>query len=148
MIKNVQIEELFETDYVDSNPYKIIRDFKINHKEEFEKACETLKQERIKDANESCKLQSNCTKCAKTYMELDCNFTPCNYIKQTYGIVIKNKIYKLTDIITFPYGTKFENIETGTIYIMEQQLKILESDGTYNYPSLDKDSFEEGYRLA
>ena len=60
----------------------------------------------------------------------------------------KEKLYKISDIVKFPYGTRFENIETGTIYIIEQQLKILKNDGDYDYPALDKESFEENYRLV
>lgn len=56
-------------------------------------------------------------------------------------------MYKINDIVKFPYGTKFENIETGTIYIMEQQLKIIKNNGEYDYPAIDKESFEEKYRL-
>lgn len=59
---------------------------------------------------------------------------------------VKEKLYTLMDVVDFPYGTKFENTETGTIYIMEQQLKILKSNGDYDYPALDKDSFLELYR--
>lgn len=56
-------------------------------------------------------------------------------------------LYTLVDIVKFPYGSKFENIETGTIYVMEQQLKIIKNDGEYDYPALDEDSFEELYRV-
>ena len=75
----------------------------------------------------------------------------CPKCKRMYNIKInaeKETLYKISDIVTFPYGTKFENIETGTIYIIEQQLKILKNDGDYDYPALDKESFEENYRLV
>ena len=62
--------------------------------------------------------------------------------------VEKETLYKISDIVKFPYGTKFENVETGTIYIIEQQLKILKNNGDYDYPALDKESFEEDYRLV
>ena len=62
--------------------------------------------------------------------------------------VEKETLYKISDIVKFPYGTKFENVETGTIYIIEQQLKILKNNGDYDYPALDKESFEENYRLV
>ena len=68
---------------------------------------------------------------------------------ETYDIFKEEKetLYKIQDIVKFSYGTKFENIETGTIYIIEQQLKILKSNGEYDYPALSKDSFEENYRI-
>ena len=57
------------------------------------------------------------------------------------------KLYKLQDIVKYPYGTKFENIETGTTYIMLQELRILGSDGRYDYPAITSRSFEEEYRI-
>lgn len=55
--------------------------------------------------------------------------------------------YKINEIVNFPYGTKFENIESGTIYVIEQELKILKNDGSYDYPAINKYSFEENYRV-
>ena len=87
----------------------------------------------------------------------ECNF--CRFLYKNRGVAPmewkvntifeteKETLYKISDIVKFPYGTKFENVETGTIYIMEQQLKILKSNGDYDYPALYKYSFEEDYRL-
>lgn len=87
----------------------------------------------------------------------DCKF--CRFLYRNRGVAPmdwdidlmfdreKETLYKISDIVKFPYGTKFENIETGTIYIIEQQLKILKSNGEYDYPALGKDSFEEDYRI-
>lgn len=55
-------------------------------------------------------------------------------------------LYSIIGVVNSKYGTKFEAIESGTIYAMEQQLKIIKPDGTYDYPALDKDSFNEKFR--
>ena len=60
----------------------------------------------------------------------------------------KEKLYKISDIVKFPYGTKFENINSGSIYTMEQQLKIIKSNGEYDYPAIGRDTFYEDYRIV
>lgn len=81
----------------------------------------------------------------------DCQF--CRFLYKNRGVAPmkwkldtifnreKETLYKISDIVKFPYGTKFENIETGTIYIIGQQLKILKSNEEYDYPALNKDIF-------
>ena len=58
------------------------------------------------------------------------------------------KLYKISDIVKFPYGTRFENIETGSVYVMEQKLKIVKANGKYDYPVIGRDTFYEDYRIV
>ena len=60
----------------------------------------------------------------------------------------KEKLYKISDIVKFPYGTRFENIETGSVYVMEQKLKIVKANGKYDYPVIGRDTFYEDYRIV
>lgn len=53
--------------------------------------------------------------------------------------------YDIKAVCNSPYGTMFVNGSSGTIYIMEQQLKILNQDGTYDYPAIDAETFEEKF---
>ena len=53
--------------------------------------------------------------------------------------------YDIKGVCNSPYGTLFINGSSDTIYIMEQQLKILNPDGTYDYPALDAETFEEKF---
>ena len=146
MIK--QIKRLLGKQSVNDDAYRLKKECPDKSQESYN----VLKQERIKDANEFCGLQRSCVECTKYFIKFDdISFIPCSYIKDIYGEYIdslKNKTLKISDIVKFPYGTKFENIETGTIYIMEQQLKIIKPNGEYDYPAIDKESFEEGYRIV
>ena len=60
----------------------------------------------------------------------------------------EEKLYKISDIVKFPYGTRFENIETGSVYVMEQELKIVKGNGEYDYPAIGRDTFDEDYRIV
>lgn len=60
--------------------------------------------------------------------------------------MLKGQIsYNIKDVCNSPYGTMFVNGSSDTIYIMEQQLKILNQDGTYDYPAIDAEIFEEKF---
>ena len=60
----------------------------------------------------------------------------------------EEKLYKISDIVKFPYGTRFENIETGSVYVMEQELKIVKGNEEYDYPAIGRDTFDEDYRIV
>lgn len=102
----------------------------------------------MKIIKEQCKMKEcyDCKFCRFLYKNR--GVAPMDWKVDTMFDKEKETLYKISDIVKFPYGTKFENIETGTIYIIEQQLKILKNDGEYDYPALDKESFEENYRLV
>lgn len=60
--------------------------------------------------------------------------------------MLKGQIaYDIKEVCNSPYGTMFVNGSSDTIYIMEQQLKILNPDGSYDYPAIDAETFEERF---
>lgn len=55
------------------------------------------------------------------------------------------KTYTLTDIVKSPKGSKFKNVKTGDIYVMDEFLKVFITDVYYDIPKLKSDSFDEIY---
>lgn len=55
------------------------------------------------------------------------------------------KKYTLIDIVKSPRGSKFKNVKTGDVYVMDEFFKLFITDVYYDIPKLKSDSFDEVY---
>lgn len=55
----------------------------------------------------------------------------------------------LKEVLDLPYGTKLERYESDWIYIMEQELTIIDltRESERNYPSITKDILNAKFRI-
>lgn len=55
----------------------------------------------------------------------------------------------LKEVLDLPYGTKLERYESDYIYIIEQELKIIDlsRESQRNYPSIDKDLLNAKFKV-
>lgn len=55
----------------------------------------------------------------------------------------------LKEVLDLPYGTKLERYESDYIYIIEQELKIIDlsRESERNYPSIDKDLLNAKFKV-